>query len=123
MTASSTVLVVEDDDDSRELLAMILRSHGFAVREADSGATALHALAAVAPDTVIIDLGLPDMDGVELAAAIRGNPALARTRIVALSGSSTPSSIESCEHAGFHEYLLKPADMDVLLRVLKRARP
>lgn len=116
------ILVVEDDEDSAELLAETLRLSGHEVRLAHDGAQALHAVSAYAPEVALVDLGLPDMDGYELVRVLRAQSEIARElRVVALTGYGAPGHEERLRAAGFDAWLLKPAHAEAILRAIQEA--
>src|SRR5215470_5291844 len=117
------VLLVEDNRDGAQMLADVLASEGHQVHLAPDGRTALAVARRLAPDVVLCDIGLPDMDGYALAHALRKEPALAHTRLIALSGYAQREDRARAREAGFEAHLVKPADLDELERVLGLAAP
>jgi PAS domain S-box-containing protein len=111
-----SVLVVEDNDDGRESLRMVLEQHGQRVRVARDGREALAEAQAELPEVALIDIGLPDTDGYEVARAIRALPGGAAARLIALTGFSAQR--EQSAAAGFDAHLLKPIAPEALLGVL-----
>jgi CheY-like chemotaxis protein len=109
------VLVVDDNVDYTNGVATLLRASGYEVGVAHSGPDALEAADAHQPDVVLLDIGLPGMDGYEVARRIRMNPDLKHLRVVAVSGYSLEADSTRLEAARFDSYLRKP----VLLSVLK----
>ena len=114
------VLVVEDDIDSGDSLCMLLRLYGHDVRVARSGPTALEMATEFRPSLVLIDIGLPGMDGYEVARRLRADPEMAGATLCALSGY-TPSVADGGrpEQAGFAHHFIKPVSVDALLGLLK----
>jgi two-component system KDP operon response regulator KdpE len=111
MTSASTkVLVVEDDGLIRRLLRATLPSRGFTVTEAASGAAALKLLEGDAPDLIILDLGLPDMDGLNLLRHIRG--AGSYVPIVVLSYTDSVMTKVQALESGASDYVTKPFNVD-----------
>jgi len=92
---------------------------GHRVLVAADGPSALALLAGVAPAIALLDIGLPGMDGYELAARIRADPALARLRLVALTGYGQPSDRQRTAAAGFDAHLVKPTDVEELDQVMR----
>lgn len=88
-TATLRVMVVEDDDDSRDVVAMLLTNEGYEVSAFDNGATALEAMRRAPPDLVLLDLMMPVMDGWELRAAQKLDPALARIPVIVLTADAS----------------------------------
>ncbi|HYH64212.1 MAG TPA: ATP-binding protein [Urbifossiella sp.] len=114
------VLVVEDDIDSGDSLCMLLRLYGHDVRVARSGSTALEMATEFRPSLVLLDIGLPGMDGYEVARRLRADPEMAGATLCALSGY-TPSAADSGrpQQAGFAHHFIKPVSVDALLGLLK----
>jgi two-component system CheB/CheR fusion protein len=111
------VLVVEDDPDVRRSLAGLLELGGHAVRAAADGAAALDALDAGRADVVLLDIGLPGVDGYELARRIRGRPG-PQPYLIALTGYGRPEDRAAATRAGFDAHLAKPFRPDDLDRLL-----
>jgi CheY-like chemotaxis protein len=119
--APRRVLVVDDNVDAAQSLAMLLAIDGHAVECAFAPADALARAPAWRPDVVLLDIGLPGMDGYELAKRLRALPALAHTRIVAVTGYGQEADRTRSRDAGFDDHLVKPVEIDVLNRVLRDA--
>ena len=113
------VLVVDDSADQVETLGMILGAGGHTVRTARSGAEALELAAVFAPDVAILDIGMPDMDGLELARRLKALPGSERRVLIALSGYGEASARQRALDEGFDEYLVKPVDMDRILDLIE----
>lgn len=113
------VLVCEDSDDARELLVTILRAQGLHVDEAASGRQALGMVLEGSYDVAFIDLGLPDISGLDVAARVRGAEVPVRTRLVALTGYATPEDFDDSRRAGFDIHLRKPATVEQLLAAVR----
>jgi signal transduction histidine kinase/CheY-like chemotaxis protein len=112
------ILVVEDNDDGRETLAMMLRLNGHQVHEADSGPGGVASLKAVHPDVAIVDIGLPGFDGYEVARRARAAPETRGVRLVALTGYGQEEDRRNARAAGFDWFLVKPADMGAIAEIL-----
>ena len=106
------VLVVDDEPQILRALAINLRARGYEVRTAGSGADALSVAAAQGPEVVVLDLGLPDMEGTEVIAGLRGWTSVP---ILVLSGRSDSSDKVGALDAGADDYVTKPFGMDELL--------
>jgi signal transduction histidine kinase/ActR/RegA family two-component response regulator len=117
------VLVVEDQDDSREMLRVLLESMGHIVLERANGATGLAAIEQDHPDVALIDIGLPVMSGYEVARRVRANPRLHDVILVALTGYGRDSDVATAKAAGFNEHVTKPADLHVIEEILSRKIP
>jgi len=109
-----TVLVVEDNVDAGETLAEILTLGGHRVQLARDGRSAIALARELRPDVVLCDIGLPDVDGYEVARLLRGDEALRATRLIALSGYAQPEDVERAREAGFDEHVAKPPPLDRL---------
>ena len=112
------VLIVEDNDDSRELLCQLLDGAGLECRTASTGTSALEMLHGFAPDVAILDVGLPEMDGFELARRIRRDPAHAHTILIAVTGYGRASDHAASREVGFDGHLVKPVNTTQLLSLL-----
>ena len=112
------ILVVEDNDDGRETLAMMLRLNGHQVHEADSGPGGLASVKAVHPDVAIVDIGLPGFDGYEVARRVRASPDTRGVRLVALTGYGQEEDRRNAHAAGFDWFLVKPADLGAISEIL-----
>lgn len=117
----STILVIEDYSDTRELLSGILRFQGYNVIEAEDGLEGLLKAIANCPDLIIMDLALPELDGIELARRIHGEPKLARTPIFVVSAYLTEEVKADARAAGCIEVIAKPFDADALLEKVSAA--
>jgi signal transduction histidine kinase len=116
-----TVLIVEDNHDARASLRELLETSGHTVHEADDGPRGLEAALRLRPDLAFIDLGLPGLDGLELARRIRASAEGRGMRLVALTGYGSPEDRARCRDAGFDVHLVKPVDRETLERVLAGA--
>jgi CheY-like chemotaxis protein len=112
------VVVVEDNEDARDLLCVFLRRAGFECAAADSGPAALTLIERVNPDIAILDVGLPEMDGFEVARRLRADPKYANLILLALTGYGRASDRVTAREAGFDEHLVKPVRAEQLLGVL-----
>jgi CheY-like chemotaxis protein len=116
-----SILVVDDNTDAAQGLAMLLSLAGYETEVRHDGRSALEAVRALAPDVVLLDLGLPDIDGYEVCRTLRraGAPTN-RLTLVAVSGRGDDEAQRLSLEAGFDAHLLKPVDRTELLRVLSR---
>lgn len=114
------VLLIEDHKDAREMLRMMLELAGHVVYEAADGASGLEVLNAERPDVGIIDIGLPRMDGYQVARRIRDLPHGRDMLLLALSGYGSPSDAKRSVEHGFDHHLVKPVDPDYLTQMIHR---
>jgi len=115
------ILVVDDNRDAALSLSALLQMSGHEVRVAHDGAEALRLAAADPPDAILLDLGLPQMDGYEVARRLREMPPLARTRLIAMTGHGQDSHRQAARERGFQAHLLKPVSYVELLKVLNES--
>jgi len=116
-TLNLNVLVVDDNEDSADVLAELLRMCGHGVRVASYGQDALELVSDAPPDVVLLDVGLPDLDGYEVAALIRERFGRG-IRLVALTGYSDAEAKSRAASAGFDVFLTKPCSSAELERAL-----
>jgi CheY-like chemotaxis protein len=114
----SSVLVVEDDVDAREMLALVLEMAGHIVRTAKDGEEALMVAKAFGPDIIFMDIEMPKANGYIACEKLRLVPALRNSRIYALSGVTGVVHERRCGEAGFDGQLSKPADLASFTRLL-----
>jgi two-component system CheB/CheR fusion protein len=112
------VLVIEDNLDAAESLREALEIGKHEVEVAHSGPDGVERARSFHPDVVLCDIGLPGMDGYDVARAVRQDPALQSTVLIALSGYALPEDLERAAQAGFQHHLAKPPSVDMLERVL-----
>jgi len=115
-TLQRRVLIVDDDADSAELLVQLLEMRGHEVRSVHSASQAVTEAAEFLPDVAILDVGLPDMSGYELAQLLRKSDALRECKLIAVTGYSGDSVVARCKMAGFDQHLVKPVDLEALAR-------
>jgi CheY-like chemotaxis protein len=114
------MLIVDDNEDSARTMAILQRRRGHETRTAFTGPEAVAAAAEFVPDVVLLDIGLPGMDGFEVARRLRAIPALAGAILVAMTGYGSDEDRTTAKEAGFNEYLVKPVDLDLLQTWLRR---
>jgi PAS domain S-box-containing protein len=114
---SPRVLVVDDNTDSCMMLAYFLREKGYGVQTAHTGPDAVRVATQWRPDIALLDIGLPGLDGYEVARRLRADRALKHTRLVALTGYGSDSDIRLAREAGFDAHLLKPFELDEVERM------
>jgi CheY-like chemotaxis protein len=115
---SRKILVVDDSVDGAEMLATALSAKGYDTRVAHDAAVALRIAADFRPDVALLDIGLPVMDGYELAARLRELPDLDGMKLIALTGYGQESDRQRSREAGFDHHLVKPVDLLVLESVV-----
>lgn len=115
---SLRVLIVDDNVDAAESLALVLQLDGHTTSTAYSGRQALEVIPTYRPDIVLLDIGLPEMDGYEVARRIRDRDSAADIRIVALTGYGQVEDVRRAQSAGFDDHLVKPVDFETLRRCL-----
>ena len=113
------ILVIDDNNDAREALVVLLEMAGHELHEAADGLSGLASVSRVQPDVVFADIGLPGIDGFELARRIRATRS--GPRLVALTGYDHPEQRRRGVEAGFDAYLVKPVEVEALLRELPGA--
>jgi len=112
------ILVVEDNQDLREMYRLVFELEGHSVIEAENGAQGLAMLKGEHPDIALIDIGLPQLDGYELARRFRADLGDASTVLIALTGYGSPEDIHRSREAGFDYHLIKPVSPDVVRHLL-----
>jgi CheY-like chemotaxis protein len=113
------VMVVDDNTDAADSLATLLRAQGHTVTVEYTGRGALRRAMREAPDAMVVDIGLPDMDGYQLAALLRAQPATRDAVLIAATGYGQESDRARARDAGFVQHLVKPVDIAALLRILQ----
>lgn len=116
--APARILVVDDLVASAETLMTLLEMEGFEVKVANEGASALHIAEQFRPDVVLLDIGLPGMNGFEVAHRLRLQPASRDALLIALTGYGEAESRSRSAKAGFDFHMVKPADVNLLLSML-----
>jgi signal transduction histidine kinase len=117
---SRRVLVVDDNLDAAESLAMLVREMGHEVRVAHEGSSALKTADNFQPELVLLDIGLPVMDGYEVARNLRKQPGLERILLVALTGYGQDEDRRRSQEAGFDHHLVKPLEPESLQRIMTK---
>ncbi len=123
-TVPQKVLVVDDNVDTARSLALLLRGSGHAVEVAHDGYAALDAARAFQPDTIVLDLGLPGLDGYKVAEQLRADSNFHNTRLIALSGYGQADDRRRSSQVGFDQHLVKPVDFrDLSAAITGNSRP
>jgi signal transduction histidine kinase/CheY-like chemotaxis protein len=118
LTQSKRILVVDDNKDAARTMAMLLKACGGNVQTAYSGAEALEAISTATPDVVVMDIGMPEMDGYEVARRIRESVQYQDIQLIALSGWGQPEDRRRAYEAGFDHHLTKPMDFSALRQLI-----
>ncbi|WP_288378746.1 ATP-binding protein [uncultured Massilia sp.] len=121
-TGPVRVLVVDDNADAAQMLATLLEAHGHAVSVEYDGTAGYARALRERPEVMLLDIGLPDLDGHELARRLRATPETANAVLVALTGYGQSDDRDRAREAGFDRHLVKPADLSELLRILAQVR-
>ncbi|HUR89181.1 MAG TPA: ATP-binding protein [Ramlibacter sp.] len=114
------ILVVDDNTDAAETMATVLQMSGHTAKTSHSGPAALEEVPAFAPEIVLLDIGLPGMDGYEVARRIRSMPGCKEVMLVAVTGWGADKDRRQTQQAGFAEHLTKPVEFEQLESVLAR---
>jgi CheY-like chemotaxis protein len=112
------VLLIEDNDDGREMMATMLASFGYAVVQAGDGLEGVRVACAERPDVALVDIGLPGIDGYEVARRLRQEAATHGIRLIALTGYGLEEDQRRVLEAGFDLHLVKPVELNALLEQL-----
>jgi CheY-like chemotaxis protein len=113
------VLVVDDNRDAANTLGALLRMLGNSVAVAHSGESALAALPTFEPELILLDLGMPHMNGFEVARRIRASARHSDVRLIALTGWGQAADVERSRRAGFDQHVVKPLDIERLRDLLR----
>lgn len=114
------ILIVEDDENSRDLLDQVLTDAGYSVVAAVNGEDAIKMVTRHAPDLVVTDLAMPNLDGIELCKRLRSAPATQKLPVIFLSASETLRTQLDAFDAGANDFVQKPLDEDVFLPKVER---
>jgi CheY-like chemotaxis protein/two-component sensor histidine kinase len=114
------ILIVDDNHDAVDMLAAMLELSDYETKSANDGATAVAAAKEWSPDVIILDIGLPDMSGYEVARRLRDDAAFAETELIAVSGWGSHDDKRKAMAAGFNLHFTKPVDADALCNALAR---
>ena len=118
-SSRQNVLLIEDNEDGRDMMAMMLEAQNYTVATAVDGYDGLRQAAQALPDVALVDIGLPGIDGYEVARRMRADPATCAVRLIALTGYGQESDRRRAIDAGFDAHLVKPVDMGRLMEVLE----
>lgn len=117
------ILVVEDNRDNLNLIDYLLRAYGFTPLLARTGTDGVRLAMKERPDVILLDIRMPGMDGYEVAAAIKSQPGLGHTRIVAVTASAMVGDRERIAAAGFDGYIQKPIEPETFMGKLEQFLP
>lgn len=119
-TAVARVLLVEDDALSLKLMRDVLQAHGYLVDEATNGTDGLALARQQSPDLIVMDIGLPAMDGVEVTRSLKADPMTVSVPVVAVTAYAMPSDEERMRRAGCDAFLTKPLRFSEFVSVIGR---
>ncbi len=119
VASGQSVLLIEDNEDGREMMAMMLEAQQYRVACAVDGYEGLRMAALSQPDIALVDIGLPGIDGYEVARRMRSDPVTSMVRLIALTGYGQESDRERALDAGFDAHLVKPVDLNRLIEVME----
>jgi CheY-like chemotaxis protein len=112
------ILVADDDTDTVASLTILLREEGYEVRGVNRGGEVLQAIFQFAPDVVLLDIGMPQMSGYEVARALRDRYGSARPALIAVTGRTADTDRQQARAAGFEHHVAKPYEPNTLLRLI-----
>ncbi|MCC6607289.1 MAG: response regulator [Anaerolineae bacterium] len=118
-----SILLVDDDPNLRDMLRAMLEMGGFAVIEAEDGLDALEKLEEITPDVLVLDVMMPNLDGVSLCKQLRNDAEFVSLPIIMLSGKTQHRAVEEGMAAGANLYLCKPITVDELIRSVRELLP
>jgi CheY-like chemotaxis protein/two-component sensor histidine kinase len=114
------ILVVDDNLDAAETLTLLLQNVGYEVRHAANAESALASIESFHPEVALLDIGLPDVDGYELARRLRADLGEGKCKLIALTGYGSKADVEEAMKAGFDDHIVKPAELEHLLEVIAK---
>lgn len=114
----SNVLVVDDNQDAAESLAMLLKLWGFTIKVVHSGADALREVQHSVPDAIFLDIGMPEMNGYEVARRIKGELKLGKVKLIAVTGWGSENDVMAAAAAGFDLHLTKPVSSEEIEKTI-----
>jgi CheY-like chemotaxis protein len=120
MMKEPRILIADDDKDAVLSLTMLLREEGYAVRGVHRGSEVLQAVFNFAPDVVLLDIGMPQMSGYDVARTLRERYGSARPALIAVTGRSGKTDRQQALAAGFEHHVAKPYEPHALLALLAR---
>ena len=117
-TSALRVLIVDDNVDAAQLMGMLLEESGHDVRKVYDGLAALEVFAKYRPNVVLLDIGLPGIDGFEVATRMRENPDISGVVLIALTGYGRDTDKQRSLNAGFDYFLVKPTNFKKVLQII-----
>ena len=120
MTAPVNILYIEDNEDNRILVRRVLQADGFNVQEASDAVDALRILKTSAPNLILMDINMPDIDGYTLTTHLKAMPELNAVPIIAVTANVMRGDREKTLEAGCDGYIQKPIDVDALAEQIRR---
>jgi CheY-like chemotaxis protein len=123
MTLNTTVLIVDDDSDLRKLLRFALASSRRVIHEAATAEEGLRLALHIVPDVLLLDIGLPGLDGFTICRAIDAKPSLWLMKTVIISGHDAAEDISQAERFGINAYLIKPFSPRTVVELVERLEP
>ena len=123
MTLNTTVLIVDDDSDLRKLLRMSLENSHRVVHEAATAEEGLRLALDTVPDVLLLDIGLPGLDGFSLCRAMDDEPTLSNMKTVIITGHDAAEDISQAERFGIDVYLVKPFSPQTVAELVERLEP
>lgn len=122
-TASQRILVVEDDADIRDLLEIVLSSNGYDVETAANGRLGLERLKTFRPDLILLDLAMPELDGIGFLKAKRDQNEVRHVPVIVLSARDKNTDVIEAVEVGADNYIIKPFNTDAVLNSIRRLIP
>jgi two-component system, cell cycle response regulator DivK len=119
----STILIVEDNERSLKLVRDVLQYRGHSTLEATNGADGVRLAREHRPDLILMDIQLPDLDGISALRQLRSDPAVAGTPIFAISASAMPDEQQAIVASGFDAYITKPLNLSQFIEAVERRLP
>ncbi|MEO8838633.1 MAG: response regulator, partial [Herbaspirillum sp.] len=115
------VLIVDDDDFQRKVVSTLLAAENYRLVVASGGVEALNVLRKIQPDLILMDIMMPDLDGIETTRRLKTMPQYAHVPVIMLTGKSEGAAVRSSKEAGAADFIVKPFDRDTLLRKITLA--
>ena len=120
-TSAKRILIIDDNSQAADVAAELLSLYGYETAVAYSGAEGLQSAKDFAPDVILLDLGMPVMDGFQVAAALRAQPQFSDLALVAFTAWGDKGTRQRTQDAGFDQHITKPAGMEEILRAIGTA--